>query len=196
MHTCWNRPSGPRALLVVFLLVAAGAFSTAHAEAVIYEASLDGQSQSPPNASPGIGNGLVELDAVAHTMRMRVTFSGLMGTTTVCHIHAPTAVPGTGTVGVATPTFPGFPAGVTAGIYDHTFDMTLPTSYSASFLAANGGTAAGAEAALFQAIADGRAYLNIHTSEFPGGEIRGFFQPLSPTPTDETTWGRLKSLYD
>jgi hypothetical protein len=28
---------------------------------------------------------------------------------------------------------------------------------------------------------EGRAYLNIHTSEFPGGEIRGFLEPV-PEP--------------
>ncbi|OYW28321.1 MAG: hypothetical protein B7Z51_08260, partial [Methyloversatilis sp. 12-65-5] len=30
---------------------------------------------------------------------------------------------------------------------------------------------------------DGKAYLNLHSSEFPGGEIRGF---LAPVPEPET----------
>jgi CHRD domain len=33
---------------------------------------------------------------------------------------------------------------------------------------------AGAEAAFAAALSDGRAYLNIHTENFPSGEIRGF----------------------
>jgi hypothetical protein len=39
---------------------------------------------------------------------------------------------------------------------------------------ANGGTTAGAEAALLAGLEAGQAYLNIHTTMFPGGEIRGF----------------------
>ena len=36
------------------------------------------------------------------------------------------------------------------------------------------------EAALAAGLNAGQAYLNIHTSNFPGGEIRGF---LTPEPT-------------
>ncbi|MFN2513558.1 MAG: CHRD domain-containing protein [Pyrinomonadaceae bacterium] len=38
-----------------------------------------------------------------------------------------------------------------------------------------------AEAALFMGMLQGRAYLNIHSTAFPGGEIRGFLQPV-PEP--------------
>jgi PEP-CTERM motif/CHRD domain len=31
----------------------------------------------------------------------------------------------------------------------------------------------------------GNAYLNIHTSEFPGGEIRGLLQPVAPPDVPE-----------
>jgi hypothetical protein len=132
----------------------------------------------------GTGTALVTFDTLANTMRVQTTFSGLSGNTTVAHIHAPTAVPGTGTAGVATPTpsFPSFPAGVTAGTYDNTFDMTLNSSYNGAFITANGGTAAGARNALLSALGSGRAYLNIHTSAFPGGEIRGFFTTV-PEPS-------------
>ena len=115
-------------------------------------------------------------------MRVQTNFSGLLAGVTAAHIHAPTAVPGTGTAGVATsvPTFPGFPSGVTAGTYDRTFDMLLSSSYNPSFVTNNGGTTASAFAALRAAISAGRAYLNIHSSMFPGGEIRGFLN-LCPT---------------
>jgi hypothetical protein len=64
-------------------------------------------------------------------------------------------------------------------MYDHLFDMTLASSYDPAFATANGGTAATAEAVLFAGIMTGNAYLNIHTTSFGGGEIRGF---LAPTP--------------
>ena len=130
-------------------------------------------------------------------MHVIVTFSGLLGTTTASHIHAATAVAGVGTAGVATttPTFAGFPSGVSSGAYNNTLNMTLSSSYNPSFVTAHGGTTAGAEAFLFQSIADGKAYYNIHTGVYPGGEIRGFLLPFDSTPSTRTTWGRIKSLY-
>jgi hypothetical protein len=49
-------------------------------------------------------------------------------------------------------------------------------------LPGSGGTPAGAEAALAAALAAGEAYLNIHSSTFVGGEIRGFLT-LVPEPS-------------
>jgi hypothetical protein len=113
-----------------------------------------------------------------------VTFSGLLGTTTASHIHTPTPAPGTGTAGVATttPTFAGFPLGVTSGSFDNTLDLTLASSYNPAFVTATGGTIAGAEAALLAGLASDEAYLNIHTTVVPGGEIRGFLVPV-PEPS-------------
>lgn len=124
----------------------------------------------------GTGSVLVDWDDVAHTMRVQSSFSGLSGTTTIAHIHAPTALPLTGTAGVATqvPTFALFPVGVTSGTFDQTLDLTLAGSWNPSYITNNGGTPAGAEAALKAALDQGRAYFNIHTSTFGGGEIRGF----------------------
>jgi hypothetical protein len=44
-----------------------------------------------------------------------------------------------------------------------------------------GGTAAGAEGALIVGFGDERAYFNIHTNVFSGGEIRGFLAAV-PEP--------------
>ena len=133
----------------------------------------------------GTGSGSVQVDwdDALNTMRVQASFSGLSGTTTIAHIHAPTAAPGTGLAGVATqvPTFALFPVGVTAGTFDQTLDMTLATSYNPAYITANGGTVAGAEAALKAALDLNEAYFNIHTSLFPGGEIRGF-PALVPEP--------------
>lgn len=78
--------------------------SAAQGTITIYTANLNGSSESPPNASPGIGTAIVTIDDVANTMGVQVTFSGLLGTTTASHIHAPTTNPFTGTAGVATTT--------------------------------------------------------------------------------------------
>lgn len=122
-------------------------------------------------------------DSVTHMLGVIVSFSDLLGTTTASPIHAATATAGTGTAGVATqlPTFTGFPLGVTSGTCSHTFDLTDLLSFNSSFITSNGGTAASAEAALAAALGDGKAYLNIHTTFAPGGEIRGFLVPV-PEP--------------
>src|SRR5512133_1206432 len=144
-------------------------------ETLVTTAYLSGAAESPTNTSPGTGFTIVTYDSTAHTLRVQVTFSDLSAGVTASHIHA-TVVPPATTAGVATqvPTFQGFPLGVTNGTYDHTLDLTQASSFNPAFITANGGTAATAEAALVAAIASGHAYLNIHTTNFPSGEIRGF----------------------
>lgn len=147
----------------------------AHGTLIDFQAVLSGPAESPPNASPGTGFADVLYNDVAHTLTVNVTFSGLLGTTTASHIHAATASPGTGTAGVATttPTFAGFPLGVTSGTYSSILDLTLTSSFNPAYVTAQGSVGA-AEAALVLAMEQGKAYLNIHTTVVPGGEIRGF----------------------
>ena len=80
------------------------------------------------------------------------------------------------------PNFVGFPLGVTAGAYDFTFDLSAATSWNLAFITANGGSPASAEAALLAGLDSERAYLNIHTTQFLGGEIRGFLTRDVPEP--------------
>jgi hypothetical protein len=180
-----------RLLLASLAGVAAVALTgAAHAAVITYAADLNGPSESPPNASPGSGEATVIVDDVLNTMRVKVSFAGLLGTTTASHIHCCTALADTGTAPVATqvPTFTGFPLGVTAGTYDNTFDLLLDSTYNSSFEGAHGGTAATAEAALLAGLAANEAYLNIHTTIVPGGEIRGFLQAVVPEPA---TWATM-----
>ena len=169
-------------LLPVALLLLA--VSSASAAIMVFQAGLSGSAESPPNASPGTGFTTVTYDSVLHTLRVEVSFSGLVGTTTASHIHccvAPTAATPTAGVATTTPTFAGFPLGVTSGTYDNTLDLTMSSSFNPSFVTAHGGTAAGAEAFLATGLSAGSTYLNIHTNSFPGGEIRGFLVPEPST---------------
>jgi hypothetical protein len=162
----------------------------AQGQLIISTATLDGPSEFPVNASPGTGFATVTYDTIAHTLELDVTFSGLLGTTTASHIHAPTVQPlaGAASVATTTPTFAGFPLGVTSGTYQNTLDLTLASSFNASYVTANGGTVEGAETALINAISDGKAYLNIHSTSFPGGEIRGFLVVV-PEPSSTCAIG-------
>jgi hypothetical protein len=87
-----------------------------------------------------------------------------------------------------TPTFVGFPSGVHAGTYSHLFDMTLASSYNAPFITSSGGTVNQAWARLLAGAAGGNEYLNIHTNIVPGGEIRGFLEPV-PEPASMMLFG-------
>jgi len=169
------------ALLAVTLAVSA---LPAQAAPIVFSANLTGANEEPSNLSPGTGFTLVTIDPIAHTMRVEVTFAGLLAGTTASHIHVINA-PGDGNtsdtngpVATTTPTFPGFPLTVTSGSYDNTFTMTLASSYNPNWVTNNGGSIATAEATLFAGIIDGRAYLNVHSTAFPGGEIRGFLAPV------------------
>lgn len=157
----------------------------AHALTTVYHATLSGLTEAPPNASAGVGFAIVTVDDSTFTMRVQSIFAGLQGTVTAAHIHCCTAVPGSGNVGVATmtPTFSGFPAGVTSGTYDFSFDMGSAASWNTAYLNANGGTTASAFASLQTGLNSGSAYFNIHSTLFPGGEIRGFLVSQVPEPS-------------
>ena len=158
-------------------LALAGA--VAQAAPVVYFGSLSGSAESPPTPSPAFGSAIVTINSVIHSMRVQVVFSGFVGTTTASHIHCCTALPGTSTAAIATtsPSFAGFPLGVTSGTFDQSLDLVMSSSFSPPFVTANGGTLAGAEAALLAGIAAGTAYIDVHSTFFPGGEIRSFLIP-------------------
>ena len=162
--------------LAVLAVIIVGASQRTSADPLVFAASLSGPGESPPNSSPGTGFTIVTFDPATHLLNVQVTFSNLVAGTTASHIHAPTTVPFTGAAAVATqlPSFVGFPLGVTSGTFNGTLDLTQASSYNPSFITSSGGTVALAEAALINAIIEGRAYLNIHSTTFPGGEIRGF----------------------
>jgi hypothetical protein len=172
------RAFGFKGLLCAGLLAAA---QSAYPATITFFGALSGANENPATGSPGTGTALVTFDSTTQMLGVDVTFSGLEGPTTASHIHCCVAPGGNAGVATAVPSFPGFPLGVTAGTYVNTFDLTQLFSYNPAFVAASGGNAASAEAALVAGLENGMAYLNIHTSVFPGGEIRAFLQPV-PEP--------------
>jgi hypothetical protein len=160
----------------------------AAAAPITYTTLLSGPNEFPANASPGVGSATVIYDDVLHTLSVSADFSGLTGTTTAAHIHccvSPSAAVPTAGVATQTPSFIGFPLGVTFGTFSNVYDLTLASSWRAGFITASGGTTAAAEAVLAAGLAAGEAYFNIHTSTFGGGEIRGFFKEEIVAPVPE-----------
>lgn len=171
-------------LLALALLAAT---SIAQAALFTFHVDLSGANETPPAASPGFGTGKVVIDTDALTMALDVTFGGLLGTTTASHIHCCNAPTTTSPVATQLPTFTGFPLGVSSGTYSNVFDMALASSYNPAFITNNGGTVESAFEALLKGMLDGRAYWNIHSTRFPGGEIRGAL--LVPEPSSVALLG-------
>jgi hypothetical protein len=186
----------PFALTASAVLALAGTALPAVAHEQSFTAVLTGANEAPPNASGGDGAAVITFDLDLFTMRVQTTFAELTGNVTASHIHCCTTVAGVSTAGVATqtPTFTGFPLGATFGSYDHTFDMTQASSYNASFITANGGTVSTAFTALYNGALAGKAYLNIHTSFAPGGEIRGFLVAVPEPSTYGLMLGGLAAV--
>jgi hypothetical protein len=136
----------------------------AYATPMTFVGHLSGLNEVPANNSPGTG---------------LATFSGLTSNDVAAHIHCCAPLGTNAGVATTVPAFPGFPLGVTSGIYTSVvFDLTQPTIYNPAFVTMEGGLSQ-AEAALIAGIEGGQTYFNIHTVNFGGGEIRS---QLSPAP--------------
>jgi hypothetical protein len=116
-------------------------------------AALAGSNEVPPNASQGTGSISFTFDQSTSTSTWTESFSGLSAAATAAHIHA--AAPVGSTAGVQVP-FTGVPP-ATSGSYSGT-STTIISLTAAQFAAA---------------LLAGNAYANIHSSVYPGGEIRG-----------------------
>jgi hypothetical protein len=167
----------PRPLAIAAFLLALSPLS--QAEVVRYQTQL---APEVPGAT-GTGFATADYDTLAHTLAISTSWSGLSGITTVAHIHCCTPTPNSGFAGIAvTPgTLPGFPTGTNSGTYSVVVDLLAPSTFTPAFVDDfAGGVVANAEEALIAAFDAQRAYLNIHSSTFPAGEIRGFFEVPEP----------------
>jgi CHRD domain-containing protein/PEP-CTERM motif-containing protein len=177
------RLSGMRLISASLVLVAALLLlvSATQATPIHFAVNLSGANEVPPVSPAGTGQALVTLDPTAQTLQLNIVFSGLTSNTVAAHIHCCLPNPfQTGVnVGVATtvPAFPGFPIepnGVTSFNYSSAvFDLTQAGSYNPAFVTLQGGLSQ-AEASFIAGVLTGRVYLNVHTVNNPGGEIRGF----------------------
>ena len=141
------------------IILAACLVSSARAATLILTASLDGAQEAPvPVVTTGTGAATMTIDDVTGVWSLTGTFSSLLANASNAHIHGPAPV--------------GLAAGVVKGL---------------AFTAAASGSVSGSSVAtgVYSAvqIADlknGLHYVNIHSTSFPGGEIRG---QLIPEPS-------------
>ncbi len=169
--------------VLVAAVAATLAIVNSPARAQVFVGDLEGAQEVPSNISPGTGTATVTLSG--DFLNVQAVFSDLIGTTVAAHIHC--CAPAGANAGVASPvpSFPGFPLGVTSGIYSQIFDLSLASAYNPSFVTAQGGLA-GAQAAFVAGLISGNAYFNIHTTAFAGGEIRGQLLQQTTVPEPAT----------
>jgi hypothetical protein len=152
-----------------FLTLALLATVAAHpASAQTYKTILLGSNEVPPNTSPATGLGTLVLTGNGRFAQFDISFTGLTQPISVAHAHC-CALPGAN-AGVA---IDFLPPNIATGAFTRNYDLDLTSTWGAGFLAANGGTAAGARAAFLTGLEAGGLYINLHSQAFPGGEIRG-----------------------
>jgi len=124
----------------------------------IFKATLLGSNEIAGGDVDGFGTALIAIDHHTNTVNYEITFSGL-SSVTAAHIH-------------------NAPAGVNGPI-KVLFGVPAGSSGSGSF----SGSVVDPDAEFITALTAGNFYVNIHSSEFPGGALRG---QLVPVPEPET----------
>ena len=151
--------------LAVSMLAAAAAPS--HTERV--SARLSGANEVPPINSAGTGN--FEMTIQPSGISFSLSFSDLSSPLSVAHLHfAPSKVAGGVMIylcgGGNQPACPATTSGNITGTITAA-NVTGPTGQ---------GIAVGDLDSALEAVRDGLSYANMHTTMFPGGEIRGNVQ--------------------
>lgn len=161
----------PRLFAVVTAGCAIAAFSSAAQSQVVTIGPFDmsGLQETTPNASPATGSGTLMLNTVTGDFTLEYAFADLIGTVTMAHFHQAPA----GTNG-----------GVVYWLASTGAPNTLPTTLMSPSLptgvfAGSGSGTGTLSSDLIAAAVAGNLYVNIHTTSFGGGEIRG---QVVPTP--------------
>ncbi|HVS33377.1 MAG TPA: CHRD domain-containing protein, partial [Thermoanaerobaculia bacterium] len=136
--------------ILLILAITTALFPTA-ALAETYGAILTGAQEVPPVNSSGFGNATVTLDPAHTSFRVQMAVTGLSSNILDAHIHGPN-----GPAGVNDGVLVGLSPGV--NLVNGRMDQTFPISKE-------NGDAIAANPQNF--------YFNVHTSNFPGGEVRG-----------------------
>ena len=142
----------------------------------LYVANLSGANQVPPVASPGTG--VADYTLTGNDLDVSVNWSNLTAPAIEGHVHCCAPAGSNGPIAVP---FTGFP-NVVSGTYTNVFDLSLASVYSAEFLASYGGDVTAAETAFIDGLNSGLAYTNLHTPNYPEGEIRGQIETASAVP--------------
>jgi hypothetical protein len=159
----------------------------------IFTATLDGAQEVPPNASTATGSAMFVLNDAMTALSYDATIFGLdfTGSQTpntadnlvAAHIHAPAP--------------PGVNAGVVFGFFGTPFNDNNPNDVVVTpFAPGIGGTVTGKWDLLegnnttladqLPNILAGNSYINFHTEQFPGGEIRGQIGQVTAVPEPST----------
>lgn len=133
----------------------------ASADIFSFSKTYSGSQEVPPNASPATGTIVGAYNSLTNAIFYTINFSGLTANTVAAHFHAP-AIPGVNASVIIA--HAGFPTGVTSGTYSKSDVLTAAQEIH---------------------LLAGLVYSNIHTTVFPGGEIRTqiFFDPPFIAPT-------------
>lgn len=131
----------------------------------VFSAQLAGDSEVPPINSPGTASFQME---VGSTITFTLSYSGLSAAPTLAHLHfAQPSVAGGVMIflcgGGGQPACPATTSGTITGTITGA-NVVGPTAQ---------GIAAGDLTSALEAVRDGESYANMHTSNFPSGEIRG-----------------------
>ncbi len=168
------------------LLAGAMLLASTAANAVSYRATFSGGAENPSNQSDATGTGTLRV--IGDSIFVNITYSGLGSGLADGHIHCCTAP--TGNAGVAIG-FSGLPLGTTSGTIRRTLDLTQTGVFRSAFVTGSGPNGSGtidlARQRLFAELDAGNVYFNLHTTNFPGGEIRG---NLGVVP-EPATWAML-----
>jgi CHRD domain/PEP-CTERM motif len=161
--------------LALALSFAAGAASAA---TQVYSFNLSGLQEVPANASPAAGSMQITIDDTTNVISYQFTSFNLAGSFLQAHIHRALA-------GVNGPVVYDL---VTAADYSGpvTFGPNISIPNSWALLGQNETNMAAGLGAMINTT-PWNYYVNIHTSAFPGGEIRG---QLAPIP-EAGTWAMM-----
>jgi len=150
-------------------------------DATTFKASLRGLGEAPPVATPATGSFTATLSSDGSTLSYTVTYKDLNAQVLFSHIHFGFTKevggvmlflcgPAAGAVGGPPAGFPNPPT-----CPDATSGSVSGTVTVANVVGPNsqGITPAADFAKVVQAMSEGAAYVNVHSSRSPGGEIRG-----------------------